>query len=277
MEKEEVNAELNLDEQQIPVEEITKETDLTFRDDQHDYDWIRDILKKVKPRGKRFRLIDSGVFSGHELEALVRMGSDLYTSDRVRKDVLELEFILKAARSRGTLVAAFLHNDIVSEEEHGFIPRVSLANLGRQGLFVHVSNREKERKLEDLSHIGAECRKGHSALVYYHHGPLNPEYARLVEDGIWMHVSNKSIQTEEDFLLFLEMASVARKTGAGCVLYVEEEISLSSLREAVKSPAVVLFKIPPVDFKSSLKPLVDEAKRKRLDYKAFYLYPTFLL
>jgi hypothetical protein len=73
------------------------------------------------------------------------------------------------------------------------------------------------------------------------------------------------------------MTAAARLSGANCVLYVEKEMSFSSLREAVKSPAIVLFKTAPVDFKSPLKPLVDEAKRKYLDYRAFYLYSTFLL
>jgi hypothetical protein len=230
-----------------------------------------------KPRGNRFRLVDSGVLEGHRIEKMVGMGADLYTSDRVRKDVLELEFILKAAKSGGTIVASLLQNEIVSEEKPGFIPLASLAHLGRQGLFVHVSNRERDRKLADLSQIAVECRKGSSRLIYYHHGRMTPEFVGLAKEGIWIHVSNKSIQSEDDLFLFLDMTAAARLSGANCVLYVEKEMSFSSLREAVKSPAIVLFKTAPVDFKSPLKPLVDEAKRKYLDYRAFYLYSTFLL
>ena len=277
MENEEVKNEPEQEDLQSSVDNISGKMDLTFRDDQHDYAWLLDVLRMRKPRGNRFRLVDSGVLEGHRIEKMVGMGADLYTSDRVRKDVLELEFILKAAKSGGTIVASLLQNEIVSEEEPGFIPLASLANLGRQGLFFHVSNRERDRKLADLSQIAVECRKGSSRLIYYHHGPMTPEFVGLAKEGIWIHVSNKSIQSEDDLFLFLDMTSAARLSGANCVLYVEKEMSLSSLREVVKSPAIVLFKTTPVDFKSPFKPLADEAMKKHLDFRAFYLYSTFLL
>ncbi len=194
--------------------------DLTFRDDQHDYDWLLDVLRMEKPRGNRFRLVDSGVLEGHQIETMVRLGADLYTSDRERKDVLELEFILKAAKSGGTIVASLLQNEIVSEEKPGFIPLASLAHLGKQGLFVHVSNRERDRKLADLSQIAVECRKSSSRLIYYHHGRMTPEFVGLAKEGIWIHVSNKNIQSEDDLFLFLDMTAAARLSGANCVLYV---------------------------------------------------------
>ncbi len=277
MENEEVKNEPEQKNLQSPVDNISGKVDLTFRDDQHDYGWLIDVLRSGNPRGIRFRLVDSGVFAGHQIETLVGMGADLYTSDRVRNDVLELELILKAAKTRGTIVASLLQNEIVSEVESGFIPLASLAHLGRQGLFVHVSSRERERSPVDLSQIAVECRKGSSRLIYYHHGRITPEFVGLAKEGAWIHVSNKSIQSEDDLFLFLDMTAAARLSGANCVLYVEKEMSLSSLREAVKSPALVLFKTAPVDFKSPFKPLVDEAMKKHLDFRAFYLYSTFLL
>lgn len=277
MENEEVKNEPEQENLQSSVDNISGKMDLTFRDDQHDYAWLLDVLRMRKPRGNRFRLVDSGVLEGHQIETMVGMGADLYTSDRARNDILELESILMTAKSGGTIVASLLQNEIVSEEEPGFIPLASLANLGRQGLFFHVSNRERDRKLADLSQIAVECRKGSSRLIYYHHGPMTPEFVGLAKEGIWIHVSNKSIQSEDDLFLFLDMTSAARLSGANCVLYVEKEMSLSSLREVVKSPAIVLFKTPPVDFKSPFKPLADEAMKKHLDFRAFYLYSTFLL
>lgn len=277
MENEEVKNELEQEDLQSSVDNISGKMDLTFRDDQHDYAWLLDVLRMRKPRGNRFRLVDSGVLEGHKIETMVGMGADLYTSDRARNDILELESILMTAKSGGTIVASLLQNEIVSEEEPGFIPLASLANLGRQGLFFHVSNRERDRKLADLSQIAVECRKGSSRLIYYHHGPMTPEFVGLAKEGIWIHVSNKSIQSEDDLFLFLDMTSAARLSGANCVLYVEKEMSLSSLREVVKSPAIVLFKTTPVDFKSPFKPLADEAMKKHLDFRAFYLYSTFLL
>lgn len=277
MENEEVKNEPEQENLQSSVDNISGKMDLTFRDDQHDYAWLLDVLRMRKPRGNRFRLVDSGVLEGHQIETMVGMGADLYTSDRARNDILELESILMTAKSGGTIVASLLQNEIVSEEEPGFIPLASLANLGRQGLFFHVSNRERDRKLADLSQIAVECRKGSSRLIYYHHGPMTPEFVGLAKEGIWIHVSNKSIQSEDDLFLFLDMTSAARLSGTNCVLYVEKEMSLSSLREVVKSPAIVLFKTTPVDFKSPFKPLADEAMKKHLDFRAFYLYSTFLL
>ncbi len=277
MENEEVKNELEQEDLQSSVDNISGKMDLTFRDDQHDYAWLLDVLRMRKPRGNRFRLVDSGVLEGHQIETMVGMGADLYTSDRARKDILELESILMTAKSGGTIVASLLQNEIVSEEEPGFIPLASLANLGRQGLFFHVSNRERDRKLADLSQIAVQCRKGSSRLIYYHHGLMTPEFVGLAKEGIWIHVSNKSIQSEDDLFLFLDMTAAARLSGANCVLYVEKEMSLSSLREVVKSPAIVLFKTAPVDFKSPFKPLADEAMKKHLDFRAFYLYSTFLL
>ncbi len=277
MENEEVKNEPEQENLQSSVDNISGKMDLTFRDDQHDYAWLLDVLRMRKPRGNRFRLVDSGVLEGHQIETMVGMGADLYTSDRARNDILELESILMTAKSGGTIVASLLQNEIVSEEEPGFIPLASLANLGRQGLFFHVSNRERDRKLADLSQIAVECRKGSSRLIYYHHGPMTPEFVGLAKEGIWIHVSNKSIQSEDDLFLFLDMTSAARLSGANCVLYVEKEMSLSSLSEVVKSPAIVLFKTTPVDFKSPFKPLADEAMKKHLDFRAFYLYSTFLL
>ena len=113
-------------------------------------------------------------------------------------------------------------------------------------------------------------------MIYYYHGHLTEELLGLAKEGAWIHVSNKSIQSEEDLFLFLDMTETARLSGANCVLYVEKDMDFSSLHKAVNSPAIVLFRTAPVDFKSPLKPLVDAANRKRLDHRATYLYSTFL-
>ena len=77
MENEEVKNEPEQDGLQSSIEKISGKMDLTFRDDQHDYDWILDILNRGKPRGIRFRLVDSGIFEGHQLEKIVGMVADL--------------------------------------------------------------------------------------------------------------------------------------------------------------------------------------------------------
>ena len=276
MENEENKQELNLKDTWSLFDQIPEKMDLTFRDDQHDFDWLMDALREKRRRGVRFRLVDSGIFDGNQLEALTSAGADLYTSDRERKNILELEFILKAARMGGTIVADFIHGDLSSDEAADLLSLSSLSHLGREGLYVHMSNREIERDISDLIRIALQCRKGSSYLVYYHHGQITPEFVGLGKEGAWIHISDRSVQSEEDNLILIETIAAARSAGTNCVLYIEKGMAFSLLQDAVKSGAVVLFKTAPTDYKSLLRPLEEKAKRKRLDFRATYLYSAFL-
>ncbi len=252
-------------------------SDLTFRDDQHDFYWMLDTLRISKRRkGARFRLVDSGVFDVNQLEALVSAGADLYTSDLERKSSVELAILLKAARKGGTIVAFFIQGDLPEEGEPESLNISSLSLLGKDGLIIHVSNRGKERKISDLTLMAVQCRLGSGRFVYYHHGPLSQELIALGKDGVWIHVSDKSLPSEQDSLLFLDIVSSSQKAGANGVLHVEKEMAPEALGDAVKAGAFVLFKTLPHDFKSPLRPVEDEAGKKKLDFRAFYLSPSFL-
>lgn len=276
MENEEIKEELDQRDTWSLYDQIPEKMDLTFRDDQHDFDWLMDALREKRRRGVRFRLVDSGVFDGNQLEALTSAGADLYTSDRERKNVSELEFILKAAGKGGAIVADFIHGNLSSDEAADLLSLFSLSHLGREGLYVHMSNREIERNFSDLIQIALQCRKGSSHLVYYHHGQITPEFVDLGTEGVWIHISDRSVQSEEDILILIDTITAARSAGTNCVLYIEKGMSFSPLHDVLKSGAVVLFKTAPTDYKSLLRPLEDEAKRKRLDFRAYYLYSAFL-
>lgn len=276
MEKEEIKEEQNQSDAWRLIDQVSEKTDLTFRDDQHDFDWFVDALKQRRRKGLRFRLVDSGVFDGNQLEDLAAAGADIYTSDRVRTDVLELEFILKSAAKGGGIVAFFLHGGLSSEGGTGFLSLSALSLLGKKGLFIHVSNREKERNASDLIPIAIQCRLGSSRLVCYNHRRVTPEWVELGKEGAWIHVSDMSFQSEEDLPVLLDTVAAARSAGTNCVFYVERGMPFSSLREIVNSGAIVQFKTAPKDFKSPLKPVEDEARKKHLDFRTYYLYPNFL-
>jgi hypothetical protein len=252
-------------------------SDLTFRDDQHDFYWMLDALRISKTRkGARFRLVDSGVFEVNQLEGLVSAGADLYTSDLERKSSAELAILLKAARKSGAIVAFFILGDLPEEGEPEGLNLSSLSLLGKDGLIIHVSNRERERKISDLTLMAVQCRLGSGRFVYYHHGPLSQELIALGKDGVWIHVSDKSLPSEQDSLLFLDIVSSSQTAGANGVLHVERDMAPEVVGDAVKAGAFVLFKTLPHDFKSSLRPVEDEAGKKKLDFRAFYLSPSFL-
>jgi hypothetical protein len=252
-------------------------SDLTFRDDQHDFYWMLDALRISKTRkGARFRLVDSGVFEVNQLEGLVSAGADLYTSDLERKSSAELAILLKAARKSEAIVAFFILGDLPEEGEPEGLNLSSLSLLGKDGLIIHVSNRERERKISDLTLMAVQCRLGSGRFVYYHHGPLSQELIALGKDGVWIHVSDKSLPSEQDSLLFLDIVSSSQTAGANGVLHVERDMAPEVVGDAVKAGAFVLFKTLPHDFKSSLRPVEDEAGKKKLDFRAFYLSPSFL-
>ncbi|MGD2294563.1 MAG: hypothetical protein PVF22_01840 [Candidatus Aminicenantes bacterium] len=277
MEKEEIKEQRTPNDTQALYREVPEKIDLTYRDDLHGFDELRDALKRRRRRGGRFRLVDSGVFDGSQLEKLVSAGADLYTSDRVRKDILELEFILKAAGNGGAVMAYLFHEELQAEAESGSLTLSSLSHLGKEGLIVHISNREKERNFFVLSFMATQCRQGSGRLVYYHHGPIPPEFVSLGKEGVWIHVSDRNFSSEEDLPVLLDSISAAQSAGSNIVLHVEKGMAFSFLHDIFQSGAVVLFKTAPQDFKSPLRPLEDEARRTKLDFRSFYLYSNFLL
>ena len=276
MENEEQEKDLNQEGPDGQSVRVPVRSDLTFRDDQKDFYWLSDVLRIKRKKDIRFRLVDSGVFDVHQLGDLVSAGADLYTSDEVRGSGSELAILLKAAQKSGTIVAFFLYGDLPAEKLPESLTLSSLALLGKDGLNIHVSNREKERKISDLTTLAVQCRLGAGRLVYSHHGPLSQELIGLGREGAWIHISDRSLQSEQDSLLFRDLVSASKSAGANAVIHVERDLSLAILSDAVKAGAAVLFKTLPKDFKSPLRPLEDEAKKKKLDFRAYYLSPTFL-
>lgn len=252
---------------------------ITVRDEQYDFSSILDSVRRSRKRGFRFRLIDSGKFSSTELEWLTEAGADLYTSDEARPDAFELELLNKASRRGKAYLAYFHHGPLETEEtgeESNSISYPDLQNLAESGAYLHISNREKKRDFSHLNLLSFGCRKRGSWLVYYHHGPLEAPLEELGRNGAWIHVSDKSIQEDEELSLLAEIIKAARVAGTNLVLHLERGLDALILKDIVRSGAFVLFKFSLFDRQSPFRALEKESRRRNLDFRAFYLYTHFL-
>jgi len=251
--------------------------DITVRDDQYDFSILLDAAKNYQRGRFRFRLIDSGLFEGPQLERLTEEGVDLYTSDDVRPSVLELDMINTAARKGKAFVAFFHHDRLMEADDSEGFSLQDLMIAGLCGIYVHISNRENARDLAVLDRIAYSCNRGGSWLVYYHHGPCDPSLVELGGNGAWIHLSTKSLTEEKNTMFLKDVAKSARSAGSNLVLFVEKDADFSVIYDAFMSGAILQFVSPLIDYKSRLKTLEKKIKGRKLDFRAYYLYPHFLL
>jgi len=253
-----------------------KGTDITVRDDQYEFPWLLDSVKLCRKKGARFRLVDSGKLDRFQLEWLAGAGADLYTSDEARAEASELEHVNKACRKGGGFVAYFHHGPLESEEEQSPIPFLDLKDMGRSGVYLYLSNREMKREVSQLNELAYACREGGSWLVYYLHGSLENSLEDLARNEPWIHVTDQIFQEPEDPTLVLDRVKSAISAGAKLVLHVEKGLGLSLLRDVILTQAVVLFKSSLFEKKSPFRALERKMRKRKLDFRSYYLYPTFL-
>lgn len=253
--------------------------DITIRDEQYGFPWIIDSVKRCRKRGFRFRLIDSGQLSCTELEWLAEAGADIYSSEKARPEAFELELLGKACR-RGKAFLAYFHQGALETElaegKARLLSFSDLQNLGVSGTYIHMSNKEKKRDFSTLSSIAIACKKGGSWLVYYHHGPLEASLEGLARNGAWIHVSDKGLNVKEDLSALFEKIKASRSAGANLVLHLKKGLDVLTLKEIIRAGAFVLFKFSLFDRQSSFRPLEKAARRKKLDFRAYYLFTHFL-
>lgn len=251
-------------------------TDITVRDDQYEFQCLLDSVKLCRKKGARFRLIDSGKLDRFQLEWLAEAGADLYTSDEVRTEASELEQVNRACQKGGAFVSYFHHGTLEPEEESSSISFFDLKDMGRSGIYFYLSNREMKREISKLNELAHACRKGGSWLVYYIHGLLENSLEELARNDPWIHITDKIFQDAEDPTLILDKLKSVISAGANIVLHVEKGLDLSLLRDIIKAQAVVLFKSSLFDYRSPFRALERKTRKRKLDFRAYYLYPTFL-
>ena len=253
-----------------------KGTDITVRDDQHEFPWLLDSVKLCRKKGARFRLVDSGTLDRFQLEWLAGAGADLYTSDEARAEASELEHVNRACQKGGAFVAYFHNGPLESEEESSSISFLDLKDMGRSGIYFYLSNREMKREISRLNELAHACRKGGSWLVYYLHGSLENSLEDLARNEPWIHVTDQIFQEPEDPALVLDKARAVISAGTKLVLHVEKGLDISLLRDVINTQAFVLFKSSLFDYRSPFRALERKTRKRKLDFRAYYLYPAFL-
>lgn len=253
-----------------------KGVDITVRDDQYEFPGLLDSVKLCRKKGARFRLIDSGELDRFQLEWLAEAGADLYTSDEARAEASELEHLNRACQKGGAFVAYFHHGPLESEEESSSISFFDLEDMGRSGIYFYLSNREMKREISKLNELAHACRKGGSWLVYYLHGSLENSLEDLARNETWIHVTDQIFQEPEDPTLVLDKVRAAVSLGAKLILHVEKGLDISLLRDVIKTQVFILFKSSLFDFKSPFRALERKTRKRKPDFRSYYLYRAFL-
>ena len=253
---------------------LKKKQNITVRDDQYDFFTLLDAVRQFRDRRYRFRLIDTGRFDPFELEWITAHGADFYTTDQARPRFHNVE-IINASAKKGDAIVATLINGTWDEGENG-LAFSDLVNVGRYGVFLHLTNRQHPRDIQQVAHLAHNCVQGGSWLVYTHHGDLERSLVELGRNGAWIHMTDKSLDGAESQAMIRDVILSARSAGSNVVLHWDSGENYALLDEIVGAGAIVLFKSPLFDYRSPLKKLEKGIRKKRLDFRTYYLYPSVL-
>jgi len=258
------------------LDRVRTRQDLVIRDDQFDYEPLLDAARYARRRRILLSLLDTGRLGLMELEALVREGVRVLTSDEARPRADEWEILLEARQSSRTALSVFWNGPLPAPDESSGISRQALEDLLGRGMDFHVSNRALPREAGVIAGLAAASRSGRGYFVYYHHGPLVPELAGPAGRGAWVHFSDRSSGDEAWAGLAVKTAGVAAAAGARAAVYVERGLPLELLEELWTAGAALLFLTPPSDDRSLLRPVETRAARRKIPARAFHLSMAFL-
>ena len=251
--------------------------EIVIRDDQLDFAALLDVAKERRKNHGRLKLVDSGAFDPPTLEWLGEAGADIYTSDLARPNAGEIVQIGRAAKKGNAVAAYFHHGPLDPDEKEKTIPFSGLLEMGRSGIDLHLSNKQQQREWGKLGELACACEKGGARLVLYHHGPLAADLEGLARQGVWIHISDESLRSEQDVTALVDCVAAARGRGSNLVFHLEHSITLVWLENIFASGAFVLFQIPPTDYRSPLRSFETASKKRRPDYRSAYIDATFLL
>jgi hypothetical protein len=248
---------------------------VTIRDDQYEFPWLLDAVRVCKNKGGRFRLVDSGKRDVVSLFWLAEAGADLYSSDVARPDPKEIVPVRLSGRDAGAYTFYYIGGETTeSPERAAFLS--DIAELGRTGIDLHLSNRDKPREAGLLLELTRACLAGGGRLVYYHHGLAASFLEDLAGAGGWIHCAVESFDPGKDLYILRDVLSASRRSRSGFVLHLNEVSCLSLAGEAFERGAYLRFHTPPCERTSVLRKLEAEAARRRLDPRSFYLSCDFL-
>ena len=111
---------------------------------------------------------------------------------------------------------------------------------------------------------------------YYHHGMLELSLNELARNGAWIHASEQIFREAEDQTLILDKVKSAVSAGLRFVLHVEKGLEVSLLHDVMNSSAFILFAASLFENKSPLRMLAKKARKRKLNSRAYYLYPNIM-
>lgn len=249
---------------------------ITTRDDQDEFADFLDAVKTTRRRGGRLRLVDGGRFSLFELEWLAEAGADIYTSDEARENRTELELLARACARGGALLAYFHRGELTERPAEEPSTWGFLREVGRSRVDVHLSDRERPRDLTRLADLAEACRDAAARLVFYHHGRLEEGLERLARAGGWIHLSDLTMEDDGGAASLGDLVRLATAAGSGVVLHVEKSLAVETLEALLRAGAFLLFKTPPSDRRSRLGKIEEQARKKKLDPRSYYLHTALL-
>lgn len=253
------------------IDKVARNAKVVVRDDQFEFNEILDAAKAARSRRRRINLLDTGRFNVTELEWLCEAGTRFFTSNETRKNPDELRLIRDACARGGSSIAFLVKERIAADGENGGISLSLLLELAGLGIVLHVSNREFAVDPAVISALAGEGR-----VVYYHHGALVPEWTKAAGRGIRLHISDAGLD-----VLGLDTALeilAASRAGRGRVyIYIQNGLPPASIQALADAGAKLLFKTPPSDRQSLLRPIELKFRKMTPSPEDYYLDTTFLL
>jgi hypothetical protein len=253
------------------LDRVRRRGDVVIRDDQFEFEVILEAAGNSRRRKYRLRFLDTGRFEPARVEWLIREGVHLHTSDEAKRDATELSRFLASCRKARSRLAYFLNGPIGAPGDGTGSASGDLRSFLEEGMDLHLTNRSGVRDFPTLEALAESAALGRGSLVYYHLGPPVPELTGISAAGGWIHLSDRDIPDEEKFALVLETATAAAASGARTAVHVERGLPADKLEGLWAAGAVLLFKTPPSDDASLIRPIERKAVRRRLPARAFYL------
>jgi hypothetical protein len=258
------------------IDAVSEGQDITVRDDQYDYYWIEDAAKMCRKKGRRFRLLDTGKFEKIDLMWLIDSGLDFYTDDKAGRDFTELEELAIECKRGNSSFAYLQTEEFGGDADSESLIFSGLKTMARTGVFLYVTSKGVKTELDCLKDLAESCREGGTRLVYYHHGELDPIFVEIANYGVWIHISEKSINKEQRLLL-LEIARSAGLRGGGLIVHLENPVEYDLVKELMGAGAYIIFLYAQFDYRSPFRKLENQARQKKCHFRAYYLQHDYFL
>jgi len=246
---------------------------LAVRDDQHDFESFLDAARVA--RGN-LSVIDTGKFGLNELELLLKLGTNLYLAEEVRTDRDEFELFFRAAKKSGAFLAMFVNKRLASMKQDGGPDLDGLLYLAESGVDIHVSDAGQVHDFAILERLASACRRGRGYFVFHYYGELVEDLLPLAGKRIWLHFTDRSIDSEEAAGLAWLTARTCRQAGSRAVIHITRGLSLDLLKRLFGAGAHLNFLTPPSEPDSVQGKLEERAGRRKIPARAYYLTLSFM-